>query len=151
MEATGSEILSVPLANLSLTRYATGLAVVPGNASGTAGPDLAVVASIKDFCIPKVGPSEVRWQGDGDGRKGFLRGQVQFQRAESEESLSHYNVYWKSEEHQLLGKVEATGFMKPKCEGDCDLLLAVKAPKKPGSDVRHRNWPCQVVRPFKSV
>ena len=134
MAATGEELLVVPLYNLSLTRYATGLAVVPGNGTGTAGAELAVTCSIKDFCIPKEGPSQVSWLGDADGRKGYVKGQVQFRRAESEESLSHYNVYWKSSEHQLLGKVEATGFMKPKCEGDCHLPL-VEAKVRVGVDI----------------
>ena len=50
MDATGAATLTVPLANLTLTKYAQGLAVVAGNATGSAGPDSAATAKIKDYC-----------------------------------------------------------------------------------------------------
>jgi hypothetical protein len=36
--------------------------------------------------------------GDADGRLGWVGGKIQFQRAESEKSLTHYNVPWRSSE-----------------------------------------------------
>ena len=49
----------------------------------------------------------VEWQGDSDGRKGFLAGQISFARAESEKSLTHYNLYWHHSDkpRSFLGKV----------------------------------------------
>ena len=50
MNATGESTLSVSIVNLTLTTYATGLAVVSGNATGGAGPKTAAVVKIKDYC-----------------------------------------------------------------------------------------------------
>lgn len=124
VDATGAATLTVPLANLTLTKYAQGLAVVAGNATGSAGPDSAATARIKDYCVPLYGPSDVQWMGDADGRLGWVGGKIQFQRAESEKSLTHYNVYWHSAAGQgdLVGKVPTNGFSRPQCEVDCHLL-----------------------------
>ena len=44
--------------------------------------------------MPQYGPSRAQWLGDADGRPGFVAGALQFRRASSEKSLTHYNVYW---------------------------------------------------------
>ena len=50
VDATGAATLTVPLANLTLTKYAAGLAVVAGNGTGSAGPSMAATVEIKDYC-----------------------------------------------------------------------------------------------------
>jgi len=122
VNATGESTLSVPIVNLTLTTYATGLAVVSGNATGRAGPKTAAVVKIKDYCVPLYGATDVQWMGDHDGRKKWVGGIVQFERAQSEESITHYNVYWHSQGGSVLGTVPAIGFTRPACEVDCHLI-----------------------------
>eukprot|EP00438_Fugacium_kawagutii_P004578 Skav230703 [mRNA] locus=scaffold1495:415815:435421:- [translate_table: standard] len=50
VDVTGEATLVVPLVNLTLTKYAMGLAVVAGNATGRAGPAMAATVQIKDYC-----------------------------------------------------------------------------------------------------
>lgn len=129
-------VLTIPLVNLTIPKYAAKLAVVAGNATGRAEPFMAVTTEIKDYCVPQYGPSRAQWLGDADGRPGFVAGALQFRRASSEKSLTHYNVYWHraaalaapqgtdaaEETTGFLGKVPASGFERPSCEGDCELL-----------------------------
>ena len=120
--ASGAADLQISLSNLTIPKYVTGLAVVAANRSAKAGPSKAAVVDIKDYGVPKYGPGEVIWGGDEDGRVGYVAGQVQFKRAQSESTLTHYNLYWKDEAQSFLGKVPASGFKTPSCEGDCSLL-----------------------------
>ena len=122
VNASGAVDLHIPLSNVTIPRYVTGLAVVAANQSAKAGPSKAVVVDIKDFGVPKYGPGEVVWGGDIDGRVGYVAGQIQFRRAQSESTVTHYNLYWKDEDRSFLGKVPASGFKTPACEGDCALL-----------------------------
>eukprot|EP00913_Durusdinium_trenchii_P031145 g29163.t1 len=131
-------VLTIPLVNLTIPKYAAKLAVVAGNATGRAEPFMAVTTEIKDYCVPQYGPSRAQWLGDADGRPGFVAGALQFRRASSEKSLTHYNVYWHraaalaapqgtdaaEETTGFLGKVPASGFERPSCEGDCEISFS---------------------------
>ena len=120
--ASGAATLDITLSNVTIPKYVTGLAVVAANRSAKAGPSKAAVVEIKDYGVPKFGAGEVVWAGDVDGRVGYVAGQIQFKRAQSESTVTHYNLYWKDEAQSFLGKVPANGFKTPSCEGDCSLL-----------------------------
>lgn len=47
--------------------------------------------------VPLHGPTDVQWMGDHDGRQKWVGGIVQFERAQSEESITHYNASWFTE------------------------------------------------------
>lgn len=47
--------------------------------------------------VPLYGATDVQWMGDHDGRKKWVGGIVQFERAQSEESITHYNAAWFTE------------------------------------------------------
>lgn len=122
VNASGAVSLQITLQNVTIPKYVTSLAVVAANKSATAGPSKAAVVDIKDYGVPKYGPGEVSWGGDVDGRLGYIAGQIQFRRAKAESSITHYNLYWKDEARSFLGKVPASGFATPSCEGDCSLV-----------------------------
>jgi len=124
VNATGEAVLNVSLDNLTIPRYAKALAVVAANSNAKAGRSKAAVAEIDDYGVPKFSPGAVSWGGDVDGRADYISGRIHFQRAASEKSITHYNLYWKDANsfNSFVGKVPATGFSTPSCEGDCEFL-----------------------------
>eukprot|EP00930_Biecheleria_cincta_P062208 TRINITY_DN476_c0_g1_i4.p1 TRINITY_DN476_c0_g1~~TRINITY_DN476_c0_g1_i4.p1 ORF type:complete len:1532 (+),score=276.30 TRINITY_DN476_c0_g1_i4:320-4597(+) len=125
VNATGAKEMTVELnRSLVIPLYVKGFAVVAGNASAEADIASAATVDIEDYGEPDCGPRNISWGGDADGRVGFVAGALRVQRADNERSISHYNIYWQkgSKRGALIGKVPGIGFMRPTCQGDCELL-----------------------------
>eukprot|EP00931_Biecheleriopsis_adriatica_P022042 TRINITY_DN14269_c0_g1_i2.p1 TRINITY_DN14269_c0_g1~~TRINITY_DN14269_c0_g1_i2.p1 ORF type:complete len:1324 (+),score=272.48 TRINITY_DN14269_c0_g1_i2:183-4154(+) len=122
--ATGERTLTVVLNNLTVPLFAKGLAAVSANSSAKADVSAAITTDIDDFGIPVSGPEGVTWGGDSDGRAGFVAGAIKVIRSSNENTVSHYNIYWRdnSSRGELLGTVPTANFRRPSCVGDCALL-----------------------------
>eukprot|EP00931_Biecheleriopsis_adriatica_P097278 TRINITY_DN7103_c0_g1_i1.p1 TRINITY_DN7103_c0_g1~~TRINITY_DN7103_c0_g1_i1.p1 ORF type:complete len:1186 (-),score=256.58 TRINITY_DN7103_c0_g1_i1:209-3367(-) len=121
---TGEKTLLLRLDNLTIPHFAKSLAVVSANSDGKAGAYTAAVVDIEDYGVPESGPEGVAWGGDTDGRAGYVAGSIKVKRASSENTITQYNIYWTngSQRGELLGSVPSANFLRPSCEGQCDLI-----------------------------
>jgi hypothetical protein len=128
--------------SIPLPRYATGFIAVSGNASGEMTPwhdGLGPVSDIEDHVVPVLDPRAVSWSGDSDCRPGHLSGTLRVTRADDEDTISSYNIYWLNKTSDvargpLLGSIPGIGFRKPICTGTCSLIEQIELP---GGTIRY--------------
>jgi hypothetical protein len=143
IQASGAPTLTLLInESLAMPRYATGFIAVAGNASGEMTPwheGLGPIVDVEDFIMPVLDARAVSWSGDSDCRPGHLTGAFHITRADDEDTISSYNIYWLNQSSDgargpLLGSIPGIGFQKPTCKGSCSL---VEQTELPGGTVRY--------------